>query len=304
MNHLLLYNATPIQELTSDLLSKQRVRLLIKREDLNHPSVSGNKWWKLKYNLEEAMHLGHETLLTFGGAYSNHIFATAAAGKELRLKTIGIIRGEETLPLNHTLAFAESCGMKLHYVSREAYRKKSEPDFIKQLHNQFGDFYLIPEGGTNELAVKGCAEFATQLNQEVDFDYVCLPVGTGGTMAGIISGIRPSAEVIGFSVLKGGEFLREEITVLLQNFSEQDYGKWQMETSYHQGGYGKSTPALNDFIAQMKREHDLPLDFVYTAKMVMGVFDLISKGRFERGSTILLLHTGGLQGLPNISEIV
>jgi 1-aminocyclopropane-1-carboxylate deaminase len=291
MNHLLLYNATPIQELTSDLLSKQRVRLLIKREDLNHSFVSGNKWWKLKYNLEEAVRLGHDTLLTFGGAYSNHIFATAAAGKELGLKTIGIIRGEETLPLNHTLAFAESCGMKLHYVSREAYRKKSEPEFIKQLHTQFEIFYLIQEGGTNELAIKGCSEFAAQLNREIDFDYVCLPVGTGGTMVGLIEGLDPSKKIIGFSSLKGGEFLVDEIKKMIS--PERD--NWIINTDYHFRGYGKVTPELKSFIEQMKIQHQLPLDVVYTGKMLFGVFDLITKNYFKEGSTILVLHTGGMQ---------
>jgi 1-aminocyclopropane-1-carboxylate deaminase len=237
------------------------------------------------------VHLGHDTLLTFGGAYSNHIFATAAAGKELGLKTIGIIRGEKTLPLNHTLAFAESCGMKLHYVSRETYRKKTETEFIEQLHHQFGNFYLIPEGGTNELAIKGCTEFATQINEEIDFDYLCLSIGTGGTMAGMIEGINASRKIIGFSSLKGGAFLQEE----LKNFSSAEKLNWSINTDYHLGGYGKITPELMAFIEDMKTNYQLPLDQVYTAKMMMGVFDLIRKNYFEHGSSILVLHTGGLQ---------
>jgi 1-aminocyclopropane-1-carboxylate deaminase len=290
MPHQLQYNSTPITELVLPR-NKIELRLFIKREDLNHPFVSGNKWWKLKYNLEEATRFGHDTLLTFGGAYSNHIFATAAAGRELRLKTIGIIRGEETLPLNHTLAFAESCGMKLHYISREAYRKKTETDFIEQLHHQFGDFYLIPEGGTNELAIKGCAEFAVQLSQEIDFDYLCLPVGTGGTMAGLIQGLDSSKKIIGFSSLKGGEFLVEEIKKMI---SPERYN-WIINTDYHFGSYGKVTSELKVFIEKMKIQHQLPLDVVYTSKMVFGILDLISKNYFKEGSTILLLHTGGLQ---------
>jgi 1-aminocyclopropane-1-carboxylate deaminase len=287
----LSYTSTPITELKSSVFAKSGVRILIKREDLNNPFVSGNKWWKLKYNLEEAFKLGHDTLLTFGGAYSNHIFATAAAGKELELKTIGIIRGEETLPLNQTLAFAKSCGMKLHYVSREAYRKKLEPEFIHQLHNQFGNFYLIPEGGTNELAVKGCAEFVKQINNEVDFDYLCLPVGTGGTMAGIVKGIEPSKKIIGFSSLKGGIFLEEEI----KNLTSSKNYNWVVNADYHFGGYGKMTRELKNFIQEMKTSHQLPLDIVYTGKMIFGVLDLISKNYFNKGSTILVLHTGGLQ---------
>jgi 1-aminocyclopropane-1-carboxylate deaminase len=293
---MISYKATPIQEFTTPLLKEYRLRLLVKREDLNHPYVSGNKWWKLKYNLEVAQQLGHDTLLTFGGAYSNHIFATAAAGKELRLKTIGIIRGEKTLPLNHTLAFAESCGMKLHYVSRETYRKKTETEFIEQLHHQFGNFYLIPEGGTNELAIKGCTEFATQINEEINFDYLCLPIGTGGTMAGMIEGLSSNKKVIGFSSLKGGDFLKTEIQSLISN-AQID---WQVNTDYHFGGYGKITDELLAFMVDMKMNYQLPLDQVYTAKMMMGVFDLIRKGFFKHGTTILVLHTGGLQGNRSI----
>ena len=225
------YSKTTIQELKCRLFEQQEIRVLVKREDLNHPFVSGNKWWKLKYNLEEALRLGDNTLLTFGGAYSNHIFATAAAGRELGLKTIGIIRGEEVLPLNHTLSFAKSCGMKLHCISREAYRKKAELDFINQLHDQFGNFYLIPEGGTNELAVKGCAEFAAQLNNEIDFDYLCLSTGTGGTMAGMIEGLDVSKNVIGFSSLKGGKFLVEEISRMVLT----EKTNWSINADYHFG---------------------------------------------------------------------
>ena len=285
------YRATPIIELVTPETNGQNIRLLVRREDINHPFVSGNKWWKLKYNLEEAVRLGHHTVLTFGGAYSNHIFATAAAGKELGLKTIGVIRGEKTLPLNHTLTFAESCGMELHYISREEYRKKTEPDFIQQLRNLFGNFYFIPEGGTNELAIKGCQEWARMLEQETDFDYVCLPVGTGGTMAGLINGLSPLKKVIGFPVLKGGQFLEGEIE---KQFSINSKN-WSLIYDYHFGGYGKSNSVLENFIAEMKTLFQLPLDKVYTAKMMFGVVDLISKGYFEGGSTVLILHTGGLQ---------
>lgn len=285
------YRATPIIELVTPETNEQNIRLLVRREDLNHPFVSGNKWWKLKYNLEEAVRLSHHKLLTFGGAYSNHIFATAAAGKELGLKTIGVIRGEKTLPLNHTLKFAESCGMELHYISREEYRKKTEPDFIQQLQNLFGDFYLIPEGGTNELAIKGCAEWALKLEQETNFDYVCMPVGTGGTMAGLINGLSPLKKVIGFPVLKGAQFLEGEIEKQLNINSKN----WSLAYDYHFGGYGKSNSVLENFITRMKAEHQLPLDKVYTGKMLYGVLDLIRSRYFTEGSNILVLHTGGLQ---------
>lgn len=272
---------------------------MVKREDLNHPFISGNKWWKLKYNLEEARRLDKKTLLTFGGAYSNHIYAVAAAAKECKFKSIGIIRGEEVLPLNPTLRFATGHGMQLHYVSREDYRKKNEAGYIQQLHDTFGDFYSIPEGGTNSLAVKGCSEFAQTL-LDIDFDYLCLAAGTGGTMAGIIEGFADKREVIGISVLKG-DFLTKEIVELLKNSalkkkSSQVYGKWQVLTSYHHGGYAKVSDALQNFIREMYRQHNLPLDPVYTGKLMWAVLEEVKKGFFKRGSTILALHTGGLQG--------
>jgi len=289
---LINYSKTPIQELKCQLFEQQGIRVLVKREDLNHPFVSGNKWWKLKYNLEEAVRLDHDVLLTFGGAYSNHIFATAAAGRELGLKTIGIIRGEEVSPLNHTLSFAESCEMKLHYISREAYRKKAELDFINQLRDQFGNFYLIPEGGTNELAVKGCAEFAERLNNEIDFDYLCLSMGTGGTMAGMIEGMNSSKNLIGFSSLKGGEFLVEEI----RRMTSPEKTNWSINSDYHFGGYGKATLELGNFMKEVNEKYQLPLDIVYNSKMFYGIMDLMKKDYFKRGSNLLVLHTGGLQG--------
>ena len=187
--------------------------------------------------------------------------------------------------------------MQLYYVSREAYRNKTDFNFIEQLKDRFGDFYLIPEGGTNTLAVKGVAEFAQQLQQETAFDYVCLPVGTGGTMAGLIAGLGQPAQVIGISVLKDGFFLTDEIKNHLKNFSERVYGNWHIETSYHYGGYAKTNPQLFAFIEEMNINHNLPLDPVYTAKLVWGVLDMAAKGKFKQGSTVLVLHTGGLQGL-------
>jgi len=268
----------------------------MKREDQNHPFVSGNKWWKLKYNLEEGLKAGHSTLLTFGGAYSNHIYATAAAAHELGLRSIGIIRGEETLPLNPTLSFAKASGMQLHYVSREVYRSKAELSFIEQLHKQFGDFYMIPEGGTNKLAVIGCAELATQISTEVDFDYLCLPVGTGGTIAGMIEGLDKSKKIIGFPVLKAANFLEDEI----RKYTSKN--NWQLLYDYHYGGYAKRTNALTEFMDQFEKEFNIPLDPIYTSKMMFGIMDLIKKNFFESGTTILVIHTGGLQGRAAVNS--
>jgi 1-aminocyclopropane-1-carboxylate deaminase len=292
----LAYTATPVQEIHDPLMEKAGVRLLVKREDLNHPLVSGNKWWKLKYNLEQAQKQGLDTLLTFGGAFSNHIYATAGAAAEKNMKSIGIIRGEETLPLNATLAFAQNQGMQLHYISRSEYRKKSEPEFSSWLHQRFGDFYLIPEGGSNALAVKGCAEFGTDHLSAVAFDYLCLPVGTGGTLAGVVAAFKGSKEILGISVLKNGHFLQSEVSNLVHIFSGNFYGNWTVLTSYDHGGYAKVTKELLDFVSAMKDQYNLPLDHVYTGKLLWAVMKEAIRGRFTRGSTVLALHTGGLQG--------
>jgi 1-aminocyclopropane-1-carboxylate deaminase len=287
---LLAYTPTPVQELHDPLFEQSGVRVLIKREDINHPYASGNKWWKLKYNLEEALLQKQKTLLTFGGAYSNHIYATAAAAKELGFQSIGIIRGEETLPLNATLRFAAECGMKLHYVTRDLYRHKHEEQFVKELHNQFGDFYRVPEGGTNELAVRGVEEFAQSLGD--DFDYLCCAVGTGGTLAGLINGLPDRIQILGFPVLKSVDYLADEI----RKYVYPDKKNWRLVTGYHFGGYAKTTNELLSFIKQVEQLHALPLDFVYTAKVVYGVYQMIRNGDFRMNSKILILHTGGLQG--------
>ena len=288
------YTETPIQEIHDPLFDAMAVRVLVKREDLNHPTVSGNKWWKLKYNLAEAKRLGKKKLLTFGGAYSNHIYATAAAAKEIGFESIGIIRGEETLPLNSTLTFAKAQGMQLHYVSREVYRNKTDEAFLDRLRVTFGDFYLIPEGGTNTLAIEGCEEFGKKILSEIDFDIVCLPVGTGGTMAGLIKGFESEKEMKGFSVLKGGEFLEKEVIELL-GLQEKKSPNWTIETGYHFGGYGKKTIELESFIRSLNEVHQLPLDTIYTGKMLFGIYDLIRQSKINKGSTVLVIHTGGLR---------
>jgi len=282
----------PTIEIKDDLLLEKGIKVLIKREDLIHPVVSGNKWRKLKYNLIKASHLGHNKLLTFGGAYSNHIAAVAGAGKEEGLKTIGIIRGEEHLPLNSTLAFASACGMELVYLNRETYRNKTSPKFIAQLETDHAPFFLIPEGGTNELAIKGCEEIIASI--EKPFDIICCPVGTGGTISGLISGLEGDKQVLGFSALKG-DFLQNEVASLLEAY-RTNYSNWKINTDYHFGGYAKVKPVLVDFILNFEKKHGIPLEPIYTGKMLFGIMDLIKKDKFSKGTTILVIHTGGLQG--------
>ena len=271
------------------------ISVQIKREDLIHPFVSGNKFRKLKYNLLQAKTENYETLLTFGGAFSNHIAAVAFAGKEKGFKTIGIIRGDELagkVAENPTLSFAQNCGMQLEFISREEYRLKSEVSFIENLKQKFGSFYLIPEGGTNDLAIKGCQEILT--TEDADFDYICCSIGTGGTISGIINSVLPHQKVLGFPALKG-DFLKEEICNFVQNEN------WELLTDYHFGGYGKVNEELIQFINQFYTENQIPLDPIYTGKMVFGVIDLIQKNYFPAGSKILLIHTGGIQGIQGMN---
>ncbi|WP_188049541.1 1-aminocyclopropane-1-carboxylate deaminase/D-cysteine desulfhydrase [Flavobacterium sp. GP15] len=272
------------------------ITLVIKREDLIHPFVSGNKFRKLKYNLLQAKAENQETLLTFGGAFSNHIAAVAFAGFENGLKTIGVIRGDELrgkIDDNPTLKFAENCGMQFEFVSREDYRQKNEILFLAELKNKFGSFYLIPEGGTNELAIKGCEEILT--NKDAEFNYICAAVGTGGTISGIINSILPDQKVLGFPALKG-DFLKEEIRSFVKSQN------WDLINDYHFGGYGKINNELVQFINDFYLQTKIPLDPIYTGKMVFGVIDLIKKNYFPNNSKILLIHTGGIQGIKGMNN--
>nr|WP_314867208.1 pyridoxal-phosphate dependent enzyme [uncultured Flavobacterium sp.] len=271
------------------------ISLVIKREDLIHPFVSGNKFRKLKYNLLQAKAENQSCLLTFGGAFSNHIAAVAYAGKENGFQTIGIIRGEELatkIESNPTLKFAQECGMQLEFVSREDYRLKMELPFLEQLEKKYGSFYLIPEGGTNALAIKGCEEILTE--GDAEFDYIGCAIGTGGTISGIINSVLPHQKVLGFPALKG-DFLQDEIRNFVQNEN------WELITDYHFGGYGKINSDLIDFINRFFEQTQIPLDPVYTGKMVFGIVDLIEKNCFPENSKILVIHTGGLQGIQGMN---
>jgi 1-aminocyclopropane-1-carboxylate deaminase len=267
--------------------------------DQIHPLASGNKFFKLKYNLEQAKKDGKKTLLTFGGAYSNHIYATAAAALQEELNAIGVIRGEETQPLNPTLKAAREKGMKLHYISRSSYRQKESPDFIDQLHKLFGDFYLIPEGGTNALAIKGTSEILTP--EDRTHTHICTSIGTGGTYTGVAKSLLPHQKLLGFSALKGS-FIHEEITQLLKKSQIEPQGMIQILDNYHFGGYGKHTDKLLEFIRWFYQTFQILLEPLYTGKMFYGVFDLIEKKYFPKGSKILLLHTGGIQGIAGFNE--
>jgi 1-aminocyclopropane-1-carboxylate deaminase len=264
-----------------------------------HPHVNGNKWFKLKYNLVEAKEKNFSTILTFGGAYSNHIYATAAAGNIFGFRTIGLIRGEENIPLNPTLEFAVAQGMELVYIDRQTYKKRHTEELQNQLKQRFGEVFMIPEGGGNLNGMRGCIEILQTVR---GFDTICLACGTGTTLAGMTLSLSQEQRVIGFPVLKGGDFLNEDINNLLTNYLAcglptpvNSPAPWQLVSDYHFGGYAKVTNKLKLFCQDFQQQHDIPLDYIYTGKMFYGVMDLIAKG-FFKSESLLLIHTGGLQG--------
>ena len=277
---------------------KNNISLYVKREDLLHPIISGNKFRKLKFNLEEAKNKNQKVLVTFGGAFSNHIVAVAGAGKEFGFETIGIIRGEELqdkITDNPSLLQAQQLGMKFVFISREQYRLKETPNFIEQLKKDYGDFYLLPEGGTNELAIKGCEEILTSSDSE--FTHICSSVGTGGTITGIINSSANNQNIIGFSSLKG-DFLQNDIA----KFANKQ--NWSVNCDFHFGGYGKVTGELIDFINNFYLEHHIHLDPIYTGKMMFGIINLIENNYFPPNSKILAIHTGGLQGIAGMNKLL
>jgi 1-aminocyclopropane-1-carboxylate deaminase len=281
---------SPLSELHDRRLSDAGVRLWLKRDDLIHPELPGNKWRKLKYNLAAAAEQGHDTLLTFGGAYSNHLRAVAAAGRHFGLETIGVVRGEEHRPLNPSLAYAAGQGMRLAYLDRATYRRKTDPEVIAGLRRAWGDFYLIPEGGSNAAAVRGCAELPAEI--DVGFDLICCPSGTGGTLAGIAAGLGPGRRAIGFSALKGGEFLTGEVAELQRQAYGRVTGDWRVEPGFHFGGFARRTPELDAFADGFSDRHGIRLERVYVAKMLYGIHALAEQGAFQAGTRIVAVVTG------------
>ncbi|MCL6259221.1 pyridoxal-phosphate dependent enzyme [Aquiflexum sp. TKW24L] len=296
---MLLPNPISTQEIQLPLLEEKGISLAVRRLDQVHDLVSGNKFYKLKYNMEEAKKKGFSTLLTFGGAFSNHIHATAAAARLEGFKSIGIIRGEEIISLNPTLSFAKSEGMQLEFISREDYRKKSCDSFVEKLKEKFGDFYLIPEGGTNALAIAGTKEILSEVDSY--YSHITCSIGTGGTFAGLAESIHSDQNLLGFSSLKG-DFIHSEINNLLLENQIYPKGKYSIFDNYHFGGYGKSDSKLFDFMQWFYAQTQIPLDPIYTGKMMFGIFDLVRKDFFQKGSSILAIHSGGLQGIAGFNQ--
>ncbi|MFJ9197963.1 1-aminocyclopropane-1-carboxylate deaminase/D-cysteine desulfhydrase [Streptomyces flaveolus] len=281
---------SPLQEAVDDRFERRGVRLLLKRDDLIHPDLVGNKWRKLAPNLATAH---GRTVVTFGGAYSNHLRATAAAGRLLGLPTVGVVRGQELAgrPLNPSLARCVADGMRLHFTDRSTYRRKAEPGTLAALLRAAGteDAVVVPEGGSNAAAVRGCRALGEELAGHADV--VALACGTGGTLAGLAAGLPRDRRTLGIPVLKGG-FMADEVRRLQQRAFGGPRGTWSLDDRFHCGGYARTTPELDSFAADFERRHGLPVERVYVAKMLYALLTLAEEGAFPRGTTLAAVVTG------------
>lgn len=287
----------PIQPFFHPVLDDAKVSMSVLREDQNHAILPGNKARKLVYNLEAARGGGHNTLLTFGGAYSNHIRATAIAGKAFGFSTVGVIRGQELadVPLNSSLTSAVDNGMVLKFVSRDIYRQKAEKTVLKEIVKGVGCCYILPEGGSNALAVKGAAEMVTS-EMLGEFDVICVACGTGGTLAGLIMGMEGKKSVLGVAVLKNGGFLVKEVSRLLCEAGSELHSNWEIDLDSHFGGYAKFSNELNGFLRTVKAYNPhIPLEPIYTGRLLHCILNRVQKRMFSPGTKILMVHTGGIQ---------
>lgn len=289
---------SPLEPVADERFARHGVRLLLKRDDLIHPDLPGNKWRKLAPNLRAA---AGRTVLTFGGAYSNHLRATAAAGRLLGFPTIGVVRGDELAgrPLNATLAACTADGMRLRFVDRATYRRKADPEVLVELVRRFGgteECHVVPEGGSNPCAVRGCTELGHELSGVADV--VAVACGTGGTLAGLAAGLPPGRRALGVPVLKGG-FLGEEIRALQEEAFGGPAGDWWLDERFHFGGYARTTPALDAFADDFGTRHGLPVERLYVAKMLYGLVTLAEEGAFAPGTTVAAVITGRPHSSPS-----
>lgn len=279
--------------LDDEFLAEKDISITVKRLDLLHPYISGNKWFKIKYNLQAAKDAGADTILTFGGAYSNHIIATAAAARMAGLKSVGVIRGEEIETLNPMLQYAQSQGMQLEFISRSDYKKKHEAAYQKRLMEKYDNCYIIPEGGANKAGVEGAKEILSE--DDFEYDYICCACGTATTFAGMILSAQNRSNLLGFSVLKGVNF-KEELDQYFSWFghSPEDFNNYKIVQDYHFGGYAKKNQELMQFIHNFNTKFNIPIEPVYTGKLFYGIFDKIKQGHIKKGSSVLVVHCGGV----------
>ncbi|NMP31918.1 1-aminocyclopropane-1-carboxylate deaminase/D-cysteine desulfhydrase [Thalassotalea sp. M1531] len=285
---------SPLQPIKLSIFQRYGVEVFIKRDDLIHPIISGNKWRKLKGNIAAAQKLDKQGILSFGGAYSNHIHALAYACKQNNMKSIGIVRGEAQYQNNYTLTWARHWGMQVEFVDRKTYKCRHNEEYLYQLQQQYPEYYIVPEGGTNHTALSGVGEVITELNQQIDFDTVILPVGSAGTISGLIKADNAQHHILGVAVLKQAEYLNSVIEELAH--VSQD-GSWTLLTDYHRGGYAKFSEHDCAKLAQFSTQTGIPVEPVYSGKMVLALLELLEQGYFPSGHRIVLIHTGGLQGL-------
>jgi 1-aminocyclopropane-1-carboxylate deaminase len=296
---------SPLQKIHHPLFEKHQLDVRVKRDDLLHGIISGNKWRKLKYNLEQLKRSNYQGALTFGGSYSNHVHAFAYACMQQNIPCIGVIRGEEHYASNFTLRWAKHWGMQCHFVDRKTYRRRFDKDFIAELTKLYPEYFIIPEGGSNSLAIPGVAEVIAELNQQTEFDTLITPVGSGGTLAGLISGDMVANshphKILGVAVLKQAEYLVDEVKNLLTP-EGLTHHQWKLLTDFHCGGYGKFSAEDAQRIISFNQQTGLVFEPVYSGKMILALLDLIEKSYFKKHERIVLLHTGGLQGLGGMLE--
>jgi len=284
------FNPSILTKVEDPSLAAYAVDLWVKRDDLLHPTISGNKWRKLKYILNHALSSGSETIISMGGAYSNHLHALAYIGQRLGIKTIGYIRGEQPRPLTPTLQDMQSWGMALRFVSRAEYRQLRG---LKDPHDLPGigpREYWLPEGGAVDLALQGIIELVDEIT--TPYDFLCAPCGTGATLAGLIEGSAISTEILGIAALKNASFVNADV----QNLLAKSKDNWQINHDYHFGGFAKTSAKLQQFIENFTETTHIPLEPIYTGKMMFALYDLIKSHTFTPGQRIVAVHTGGLQG--------
>lgn len=298
---------TPLQSVSFPLLREKGISLFVKREDLRHSQISGNKWHKLKYNLQRAQERGYDCIASFGGPWSNHLHALAYAGQQYGLKTIGFVRGDLPQPLNAMLQDACDWGMELRPLSYSDYRRRYDPDFVDRITTRLENAFVVPEGGANDLAIRGCVELSMEIcRQQPDMNVLCAACGTGATLAGLIAGVSDSGgngvEVLGFAALSENRSMASDINGWSQGCGKRTKVSWRLIEEYHCGGFAKLNRPLVTFMDQWRYYSDIPLEPVYTGKLFYGLFEMIGAGHFPRGTTIVALHSGGLQGLRGMEQ--
>ncbi|GLX84207.1 1-aminocyclopropane-1-carboxylate deaminase [Thalassotalea loyana] len=292
---------SPITPLHHPLFEQANISVCIKRDDQIHPIISGNKWRKLKGNVELALQQGKKGIVSFGGAYSNHIHALSYACKINGLSSVGIIRGEQHFQENATLSQAKSWGMNLQFVDRATYKLRHDEAFLIQVRDNYPDHLIVPEGGTNDAALTGVGEVMDELETQLEFDTIITPVGSAGTIAGLIKSDKNKHNIVGISVLKGAQYLEDEVKKLIQDDTNQTTN-WEILHDFHLGGYAKFSTRDIQHLAQLNKQLGVMFEPIYSGKMLLAFISLVEQGYFSSGERVVLLHTGGLQGINGMLE--